>query len=250
MQQHQGGPWRLTRAELCTFFHRVTECPEACLKGSCVCGRACERKSVCCVARYGATDGAACVRMYQNVRSNGETVHAESFLVRDDALRDAVRERPGGTLTLWMTFQPCHRSGGRTRHGCKKSCTELLERFHRGTLAPHGVSLVVATANVYRAHWRRQEEWDVYHVQIRNAEAGIVRLARFATVRAFAPDDWAVVEALCDGAAGCVTEEHRAARKAMDEYNHQYLAGLCAPPVGPCSECECDVFEEAQLLEP
>ena len=58
-------------------------------------------------------------------------MHAEKFLLSDPKLSAALNGMPqaGGRLILYLTYQPCHHSGGHKKRGMGEhgtSCTELL----------------------------------------------------------------------------------------------------------------------------
>ena len=67
-------------------------------------------------------------------------------------------------LVLYMTYQPCHHSGGRVPKDAMgrlsyasmqhpTSCSERLRDFFISTLKPNGVSLELVLADVYKAIW-------------------------------------------------------------------------------------------------
>ena len=115
---------------LCKYFHHITDCPEISLSNSCICSTKCRRKSVCCIAVYRIDNTICFQKSYINERVSFFTIHAESKLVMDDELRNVIREHRNGDLTLYLTFQPCHYSGGSSSKITPISCTEKLKQYY------------------------------------------------------------------------------------------------------------------------
>lgn len=124
--------------QFCAAFYHLESTPEAeqpalCLAGEAGC-EACPRKTVCCVARLVDAAGAEVFtgRYHNCYRGHGTTnLHAERFLTSDAALDRALCALPrgGSALELYLTYQPCHNSGGHERSTMGTeytSCTELL----------------------------------------------------------------------------------------------------------------------------
>ena len=85
-------------------------------------------------------------------------MHAEKFLLSDPKLSAALNGMPqaGGRLILYLTYQPCHHSGGHKKRGMGEhgtSCTELLLRFVADVLMPRRIILDIRLTYIYRAHW-------------------------------------------------------------------------------------------------
>ena len=220
---------RLQGAELCTFYHHVTPCPECPGIGeafSCIAKEACTRKSVCCIAALRGDNGKLFWEgMFVNAYEPGKRsrVHAEAQLVQCTSLHRAIRENPlASELRLWLTFQPCHYSGGNDRDRSSLSCTELLHEFYRQHLRPAGVRLCVQVANVYRAHWSRLAEAKTHMQCILASRSGLALLASFASVSAFTREDWEYVESLHD-ADVVVSPAHRTARGFLDAHIRKFL---------------------------
>ena len=168
-----------TVAQFCAAFYHIEPTPEdgiaeLCLSRECG-GPVCPRKSVVCVARVqrAAAVGARAsddawtdtfVGRYFNCWQGAteSTVHAERFLLADAALGAAVAALPdgGGRLLLYLTYQPCHHSGGHRRTAMGKhatSCTELLLKHVEDVLRPRGLGLKLRIAYLYRVHWAAGE---------------------------------------------------------------------------------------------
>lgn len=153
---------------LCDEFLHIEATPEAGLPDVCACLCRCRRKSVTCVAVL--TDENERI-VYQALYKNSSArpaVHAETFLIYDDELRKHILQ--GKILTLLMTYQPFHYSGGHWRVS-SLSCTESLIHFYNKHLAPHGVRVRIKVAYLYRAHWVAAPS--KYCVMIENARTGL-----------------------------------------------------------------------------
>lgn len=183
---------------LCDEFLHVDETPEARVAQVCACSRACARKSVSCIARL--TDEAGrevYARVYKNRALFGHArVHAEMLMIHDNEVATALAR--GHTLTLYLTYQPCHFSGGHgQRHRATRlSCTMALIRFFERHMQPLGVQLVVRFSYIYRAHWETADR--KYDEMIANARVGIQLLSRIATLRVMDEIDYSVLYRFCD----------------------------------------------------
>ena len=74
-------------------------------------------------------------------------------LIQDERLRARACDGggcAGGTLSAFISLQPCHHSSGNE----SVSCTTDLIAYHARELAPRGVSLDLAIAYPYRSHWQ------------------------------------------------------------------------------------------------
>jgi hypothetical protein len=218
-----------TAGDLCGAFFHVERCEEAQIEAACLCGEGsaleCARKSVACVSRLtaatpssSAAAGPAAagragtedarpplyVGRYTNCFQGASrlNVHAEQFAIQDERLLAALRseEARGGTLSLFLTYQPCHHSSGhdRTRGDAEAhqtSCTRSLLAFRRTVLDRLPIHLDVVIANLYRAHWRvfdSEQERQLYAPRIAAAQAGLLLLAREPrmSVRVLEQPDW------------------------------------------------------------
>eukprot|EP01052_Picozoa_sp_SAG31_P015196 SAG31_NODE_970_length_10676_cov_12.566985_3_plen_628_part_00 len=119
------------------------------------------------------------VARYQNCWRGGEKTnyHAEQFMLEDADLaarlehaksRQKEQEQQGDAatpgnshairrrevrLTIYLTYQPCHFSGGHVKNIGKAvttSCTNRLLLWSRAVLQPAGVTLVIRLAKLYR----------------------------------------------------------------------------------------------------
>ena len=169
-----------------------------------------------------------------------------------------TREREAETglrLLLYMTYQPCHHSGGRVPKEAlgrlsyassapvhPATCSESLRDFYIKELRPYGVALELVLADVYKATWDEElhpseVERQVYSNKSESAREGMrMLLAEGITMRAMQPADWDFIVSLCDPEvqqawakrgtpeAGPFSKLHVAMRNAMDQYLAGYIA--------------------------
>lgn len=161
----------LTISNLCDEFLHIEETPEADLCQVCVECNCCVRKSVTCVSIVKDKDDKTVYgKVYKNelFSSSQFARHAEMFFISDTDLRDILDHDQ--VITLYLTYQPCHFSGGhyKTNH---ISCTESLQYFHEKVLKPFNICVKIRFAYLYRAHWRSQDT--KYDQMIMNANIGL-----------------------------------------------------------------------------
>ena len=148
-------------SQFCAAFYHIEPTPEdgideVCLSRECG-GPSCPRKTVVCVARVQQTADGAWVdtfvsRYFNCWQGASETnLHAEHFLLADQDLAAAVSRLPegAGRLLIYLTYQPCHHSGGHRRQGMgahSLSCTNLLLSYMREQLAPRRLGLALRIA--------------------------------------------------------------------------------------------------------
>ena len=112
---------------------------------------------------------------------------------------------PTGRLLLYLTYQPCHHSGGHSKkvlgdHGT--SCTELLCSYVREVLRPQHVALEVRISYTYRAHWEVGEYDPKYEPAVLAARRGLQLLVdEGVRLEPFAAADWSWLVAHCDAPA-------------------------------------------------
>ena len=215
------------------------------------------------VARY-----ANCFRGNTDVN-----LHAEEFLLADEKLAEAIdtaidtpsTDESTGTgesvdgsagslqIRLYMTYQPCHHSGGRVPRDAlaraayaeampahSTTCSERLRDWYTSTLRPRDVGMELVLADVYKATWDEElhpseVERKVYSNKSEAAREGMrMLLAEGVTMRAMGDTDWDVLVALCDPsvrdayqqrgeADSPFTSHHTKLRARMDEYLAEYI---------------------------
>ena len=212
--------------QFCASFYHVEATPEGDMKALCLstaCGlRPCPRKTVVAVARVQRVGGAhedVYVARYSNCfkGSSESNVHAEHFMLSDAGLAHAIQAATAGSrggsggqrgqpaavrLTVYLTYQPCHHSGGHSRRGMGEhgtSCTELLCSYLRDVLAPLGITLELKITYLYRAHWEAGAYDSKYAPAVEAARKGL-RLLSEAGIACSACNggDWEWLIGLCD----------------------------------------------------
>ena len=273
---------------------RTLEPPTSSTDGAAMCGKV----QVTIVCRLLASRGEELyVARYANCFQGGSetNVHAEEFVMRDAVLRrhlakagaatgGAPTSAAGGaadcgvacaapasdapsstrrTLQLYMTYQPCHHSGGRVpederkgkrvasrraNQGHPTSCSERLAAWCRAELAPRQVDLELIVADLYKVMWTehlmierhsRAVESSVYLADGSSGRQGIrlLRAEPGVVLRAMGDADWAFLVRLCDGsvkeAYACrgqpsspFSPVHVAMRARLDETVRIFLATL------------------------
>lgn len=188
----------------CNAFLHIENTPEANLEEFCLCDKVCSRKTVTCVA---------CVYMhetllYQKTFTNetnerlNTVIHAEESMTEDSELLQFMNK--ASLLKLYITYNPCHFSGGHKGWCNRKSCTlrliRLSERFPC-------VDMEIVVAYTYRAHWRisgcrclpRSTAPEKYAPNILKAQEGIFLLQKKGIfVRSFQPLDYDFLVCLMD----------------------------------------------------
>jgi len=211
-----GGSLLGSLEQYCGAFWHIEATPEAGLGKMCLHSAGCARKTVVLVARLqlaavagpGAWEDVYIARYHNCHRRDDTRAHAESFLIADGRMSAAVAGLSSATrrarLLCYSTYQPCHFSGGHSPTHIRTnpfSCTNLFLGYVRDVLAPAHVSLELAIAHVYRAHWLKFPA--KYAAPVASAREGISLLTAAAgvTLRAFRQSDWDALAALTDAEA-------------------------------------------------
>lgn len=129
---------------------------------------ACSKAQVTVVARLQSAVGDdVYVARYANCfrGASERNVHAEEFFMSDAAALEALRSGAVARCRLYMSYQPCHHSGGRLpddRHrqlqlasrranqGHPTSCTERLLSFVEAEMRGRGIALDLVVADLYK----------------------------------------------------------------------------------------------------
>jgi hypothetical protein len=91
--------------------------------------------------------------------------HAEDFFKQDienqnGALRKLVEGKKKGTITLYLTYQPCNMSIGTKNTNRDQSCCTILTTIYESILQQHTISLCVKAANTYRLTVKKDDAND------------------------------------------------------------------------------------------
>lgn len=170
-------------------------------------------------------------------------LHAEDFVVRDTPYWQRAWQ-PGDTLTLYMTYQPCHYSSGGRRtshrqHG--KSCSVLLSQWAQSTLAPAGVTLRIRCAGIYRANWttpalfKTPADAQVFHERVTLARDGIRLVAPY--LRAMTWESWRFLMSYCHPQLHPDTAVHpivQGQRRHFDQQLDEFLLQFQEQEQPPC----------------
>jgi len=219
--------------ELCDFcegFFHVEQSVEMQLPNICLCQRLCLRKSVTCIARITTETGEEVFKSaYKNRKEFGNaTTHAEKLMIWDFACLNAIRSsKDARIMTLYLTYQPCHFSGGHSRPS-SISCTQELVRFKERELEKHNVSLIVKVAYIYRAFWDPGNSDRKYWKMIENAKLGIRLLRQHGiALEAFEESDWLLIRTFCSDDAQkriqSIESFKQNHRRECDSFNQNFL---------------------------
>ncbi|KAI9003412.1 APOBEC-like N-terminal domain-containing protein [Hyaloraphidium curvatum] len=244
-QPHVSRKERLLNGEddFCASFWHVEPSAEAGVRERCMrTGRPCARKSATVVAVLRAPGRPDFVGRYTNCAAGNRT-HAEEFAFRDPALLAALARSPPGTvLTLYQTYQPCHRSSGHQLDGdCGPSCTESTLAFHRSALLPRGIRLRIAFGYLYRAHWNRLSPADlaVYGARAASAADGLRMLLAEpgVEVSGMSGEDWKFLARMGGwmverGVEYLLRSPGGDERRRMDRFIAEFLDGLRGEAAG------------------
>ena len=179
---------------LCDEFLHIEAIPECKILEMCSQCNMCTRKSVTCVLRLCDNEG-ICVydKVYKNKHENNRSaIHAESFILTDANLRKHISFNQ--TLHLYLTYQPCHYSGG--HHKVKNiSCTEILIHFYQKVLKHYNIEVIIHFSYLYRAHWKNT--LPVYTSMINNSIIGIQLLKQFFILKIMTIEDFRLLTQYC-----------------------------------------------------
>jgi hypothetical protein len=125
-----------------------------------------------------------------------EKKHAEDFFKEDiekGELGKKVEDNTNGTITLYLTLQPCNKStstGGTENTPKDKTCCETLTTIVNDELPP-GINLCVKSANTCRLSLKQKQKQDD-EILRQNAVAGIKMLMQIerVNVSGMTPEDW------------------------------------------------------------
>lgn len=179
---------------LCDEYFHIDETPEASVPVFCINSSCCIRKSVTCIVYLTNRLGDFIYsKVYKNKHiDESYAVHAEMFMIYDNYLREKLQKNQ--TLTLYLTYQPCHFSGGKIKHS-QLSCTKSIEQFYEKILQPLNISLVIKFAYIYRAHWMNAPFR--FQNMIQNAVEGLHILKKCAKLEIIDKDDWPIIYHHC-----------------------------------------------------
>ena len=146
-----------------------------------------------------------------------EQKHAEDFFkedIKNGELGKKVEANPNGTITLYLTYQPCNKSTATTVTPEEKTCCETLTTV-RGTLPPE-ITLCVKAANTRRLSFTK--ETGINETLRKNAVDGIETLMQVERVNVsqMAQADWHYLLSLTNELENHADLEVHGGRKDLD----------------------------------
>lgn len=184
-------------SSFCNAYLHIECTPEANLKEFCFCPiKKCQRKTVTCTVRLqDDQENDILVKYFTNIydREKKMMIHAEEIAMND---KDVISRVPDcKNVIFYLTYNPCHFSGG--HNGCcnQKSCTLSLLKFQKKLSKCH---FEIVISYTYRAHWMIQKcdcKFDVapekYKPNILKSQEGIHMLfQRGIELRSFNEKDY------------------------------------------------------------
>jgi pyrimidine deaminase RibD-like protein len=138
-----------------------------------------QRKTVVAVVKFEDENGEILYEArYKNCAPQKK--HAEDFFKedienQDGVLAEIVQDNPNGTITMYLTLQPCNRSTGKP----DQSCCDTLKTIVRQILRNNGrnINLCIKATNTNRLSQTEQDR-----TLLQNAERGIKQLMRIEGV--------------------------------------------------------------------
>ena len=151
-------------------------------------------KTVVAVVKFEDANGILYEARYTNCGE--EQKHAEDFF-KDDIekgmLEEKVKANPKGTITLYLTLQPCNMSTsikGRTNTPKDKTCCKTLTKIFIDILLPKKITLCVKATNTCRLSLIKETDKDDETLR-QNAVAGIEMLMGIGVnVSGMTQEDW------------------------------------------------------------
>jgi hypothetical protein len=150
-----------------------------------------EPEAVVAVVNFEKIDGRILYEArYTNCRK--KKMHAEDFLKEDigkGVLAEIVRDNPNGTITMYLTLQPCNKSTGETDNtNPDQSCCDILKKIVREILRNNGRNIKLCIKATHM-NLRLTEQDDTLR---QNAERGIKQLMRIegVNVSGMTRQDW------------------------------------------------------------
>ena len=135
---------------------------------------------------------------YTNCYKKSQQKHAEDFFKEDiehrnGALREKVKANPNGTITMYLTLQPCNESTsieGTQNTPADKTCCETLKKIFNKILLPKKIKLCVKPTNTCRLSLAEEKDKD--HDRLReNAVDGIKMLMKIGVIfSGMTKEDW------------------------------------------------------------
>lgn len=221
-------------SSFCNAYLHIESTPEANLKEFCFCSlKKCQRKTVTCTVRLqDHQENDIIVKYFTNAydREKKMMIHAEEIAMND---KDVLLYVPHcKNITFYLTYNPCHFSGGHNGSCNTKSCTLSLLKFQKKFAKCH---FEIVIAYTYRAHWMTQKcdcKFDVapvkYEPNILKSQEGIYMLfQRGIQLRSFKEKDYDFLQCVMHPQMLMFYKMHRnyilQCRKQMDSFVESVL---------------------------
>ena len=161
-------------------------------------------RTVVAVAKFESQSGTILYEArYTNCDANQ---HAEDFFKNDientdGEFRKMVVENPEGTITIYLTYQPCNKSTETERTDPAKSCCDTLEKIVTEILRAHGrkIDLCVKATHTRNLSLEKNKDEKYDRLRVRGVE-GIKELMKIegVTVNGMTQKDWDYLYTLTD----------------------------------------------------
>ena len=183
-------------------------------------------KQVIAVVKFEDNEGSI---LYEARYSNCEPkqMHAEDFFrydVQHDFLAEKITENNnGGTITMYLTYQPCNKSVSLVGTACTppdKSCCETLINIYNEILSPRNISLLIKATHLYRFEQATGDNGTLHE----NAVQGVHDLLQVDNVslEPMMQEDWNYLFSLTTADV----PQDDARRQHLDQYIQQKLESI------------------------
>ena len=162
---------------------------------------------VIAVAKFEDKDGSILYEAkYSNCIQKETNNHAEDFFKEDiedsnGVLNQLVQDNPNGTITLYITYQPCHKSIVSKNTDPNQSCCNILEDIVTRILRAHGrkIDLCVKATHAHSSLSLTREQGKRKGLR-QNAVEGTKKLMRIEgiSVSGMTHEDWAYLFSLTE----------------------------------------------------
>ena len=185
-------------------------------------------KSVVALVKYEIDDGSHISVRYSNHRKNNTRKHAEEFFsddIKNMTLSSSVSGKTLKKITMYITFQPCHRS---TLHTPGKSCCDVLLGL-LGHPRLNGVEIFIKPTHIYKAGEQHRKSLE------KQGRIGIWLLKhRKITITRMEKNDWKDLFDLVDmdesKRQSILSGYSESARKHLDEEISEFFRDIKTPP--------------------
>ena len=241
-----------SKGQFCAAFYHVHQWgnrPRYCLdETNCIIGHratiennpSVQAKTVVAVVKFENENGNILYEArYQNCAPTEK--HAEDFFEQDienGELGEQVEANPNGTITLYLTYQPCNKSTGTAITNSDQSCCTILLEIYQNILLQHNICLCVKAANTCRLTVNDQDANEDVDEEIadgdnndvkdekyrKNAVRGIKRLMRIGVnVSGMIGNDWDYLLAMTNPD---VPRNYHARRERLDNSVQQTFTAI------------------------